>query len=207
MLDPSLSSRVRFILSIGGYYDLPRTLIYLTTGHYEIPGVSLAIQPSEYGKWVYALSNASRLENAREREIFSRLAQRKLENLEARVEDLLARLSPEGNQLYEFITNTDPARSPVLLSRLPPALRAHIVELDLASRDLKHLAARFILVHGFEDNAIPYGESIALAQALPPGSAKLFLLHGLFHVDVVPGVIDGLTMWRAIYALLSERYS
>lgn len=207
MLDPSLSSRVRFILSIGGYYDLPRMLTYHTTGHYEVPGVSRTIQPSEYGKWLYALSTASRLENAREREIFSRLAQRKLENLEAPVEDLLAQLNPEGNQFYEFITNTDPARSPHLLSQLPPALRAHILDLNLASHDLTGLAARFILIHGFEDNTIPYGESVALAQALPPDKAKLFLLHGLFHVDVAPGVIDGLMMWRAIYALLSERYS
>lgn len=207
MLDPSLSSRVRFILSIGGYYDLPRTLTYLTTGHYDVPGVSLRRQPSEYGKWVYVLSNASQLKNAREREIFRVLAQRKLANSEAGVEDLLPQLGPQGNRLYEFITNTDPARNPVLLNQLPSALRTHIIELDLASRDLTPLVARFILVHGFEDNTIPYGESIALAQALPPGRAKLYLLHGLFHVDVAPGIMDGFTMWRAIYALLSERYS
>jgi hypothetical protein len=207
MLDPSLCRRVQFILSIGGYYDLPRTLNYLITGHYEAQGISVKVQPSEYGKWVYVLSSASLLENAREREIFRRLAERKLATPEAGVEDLRSKLGPEGDRLYQFITNTDPARSPVLLSQLPPALRTHITALDLASYDFAPLAARFILVHGFEDDTIPYGESIALARALPPGKAKLYLLHGLFHVNVAPSVMDVLTMWCAIYALLSERYS
>ncbi len=168
--------------------------------------MSLNDHPYEYGKWVYALSNASRLEDPREREVFSTLARRKLEDPKAPVDDLLAALGPAGRQIYAFITNTDPSRSPVLMSKLPPRLHAHISELNLAARNLRDVDTRFILVHGFEDTTIPYGESIALAQALPPHKANLFLLHGLVHVDVDPGIMDGLKMWRAIYTLLSERY-
>jgi hypothetical protein len=206
VLEPSLANRVRFFLSIGGYYDLPRLLTYFTTGHYQAHGVSLKAHPHEDGKWIYALSNASRLEDPREREVVSTLASRKLEDPEAPVDDLLAALGPAGRQIYAFITNTDPGRSPVLMSKLPPRVYAHVSELNLAARDLRDVDARFILVHGFEDTTIPYGESIALAQALPPHKVRLFLLHGLVHVDVDPGIMDGLKMWRAIYTLLSERY-
>ena len=206
VLEPSLANRVRFFLSIGGYYDLPRLLTYFTTGHYQAHGVSLNDHPYEYGKWVYALSNASRLEDPREREVFSTLASRKLEDQKAPVDDLLTALGPAGRQIYAFITNTDPSRSPVLMSKLPPRVYVHVGALNLAAHDLNDLGTRFILVHGFEDATIPYGESIALAQALPPHKAHLFLLHGLVHVDVDPGIMDGLKMWRAIYTLLSERY-
>ncbi|MGH3086309.1 MAG: hypothetical protein ACRDSJ_03185 [Rubrobacteraceae bacterium] len=53
---------------------------------------------------------------------------------------------------------------------------------------------------------IPYVESMALAAALPAGQSQIFLPRGLVHVDVAPDAMDGVRMWSAIYALLSERY-
>ncbi|MGH8532560.1 MAG: alpha/beta hydrolase [Gammaproteobacteria bacterium] len=206
LLDSSLSRRVRFLISVGGYFDLPRVLTYFTTGHYDAYGLSLRNKPHEYGKWVYALSNASRLENARERYLLGTLARRKLVDPEAEVNDLLASLSTEGRQVYDFIVNRDPARSAHLLSRFPPALRMDVERLNLAARDLSRLETRFILVHGLDDPMIPYVESVALAAALPEGQSQTFLPRGLVHVNVAPDAMDGVRMWRAIYALLSERY-
>ena len=206
MLDRSVSKLVRFILAIGGYYDLPRTLTYLTTGHYDAHGISLRNQPNEYGKWIYALSNATRIEDAQEREIFNVLAHRKLQNPKDPVDDLVSSLGPKARRIYKFIDNKNPALSLALMDALPAAQRDHIAQLNLAAHDLKRLKTRFILVHGLDDPTIPYGESIALASALAPGQSRLFLLRGLVHVDVAPEVMDGFRMWSAIYALLSERY-
>ncbi|MGH8508616.1 MAG: alpha/beta hydrolase [Gammaproteobacteria bacterium] len=206
LLDSSLSRQVRFLISVGGYFDLPRVLTYFTTGRYDAYGLSLRNKPHEYGKWVYALSNASRLEDARERYLLGKLARRKLENPEAEVNDLLASLSTEGRQVYDFIVNRDPTRSARLLSRFPPALRTDVERLNLAARDLSRLKTRFILVHGLDDSMIPYVESVALAAALPAGQSRIFLPRGLVHVDVTPDAMDGVRMWSAIYALLSERY-
>lgn len=205
LLDPELSERVRFVVSIGGYYDLPRTLSYLTTGHYDAHGVSMLRAPRDYGKWVYAISNASQLRDVGERKAFTELAFRKLENPKADVSDLLVALSPEGRKIYDFIVNTDPARSLDLLARFPPSLHDDVVRLNLAAHDLTTVKARFVLVHGKDDDLIPYGESIAMAEALPSKQSRLYLLRGLMHVDVAPGVIDGLRLWRAVYAVLSER--
>ncbi|MGH8516989.1 MAG: alpha/beta hydrolase, partial [Panacagrimonas sp.] len=206
LLDPSLSRRVRFLISVGGYFDLPRVLTYFTTGHYDAYGLSLRNKPHEYGKWVYALSNASRLENARERDLLGTLARRKLVNPEAEVNDLLASLTTDGRQVYDFIVNRDPTRTVHLLSLFPPALRTDVERLNLAARDLSGIETRFILVHGLDDAMIPYVESVALAAALPAGQSQIFLPRGLVHVDVAPDAMDGVHMWRAIYALLSERY-
>ncbi len=52
---------------------------------------------------------------------------------------------------------------------------------------------------------IPYPQSIALAKALPKGRTKLFLVRGLVHVDVAPGLPDRWRLWRAIRALLTAR--
>lgn len=205
--DPSLSHRVQFFVSIGGYHDLPRTLAYLTTGHYDAFGVSLKRPPNDHGKWAYALSNAGRLNTVKDRRLFSAMARRKLGDPQARVDDLLAKLGPEAVRIYDFVTNEDPSRSRAYLERLPPAQRADLAALNLASRDLRGLKLRFILVHGLDDPVIPYGESLALASALAPGRAETFLVRGLLHVDVAPDLMDGFQMWRAIYTLLSERHA
>jgi hypothetical protein len=202
---PPLSSTVRFVVSIGGYHDLPRTLAYLTTGHYAAHGVSLKAPPKEYGRWVYALSNAARIEDPTERQVFESLAWRKLRDPGADVRAELARCGPAGEKIYRFVANEDPARSETLLRDLPEALRADLRALDLASQDLGAIQAPFILVHGIDDDMIPYGESIGLASALAPGQARLFLLEGFHHVDIAPQFADGWRMWRAVDALLRER--
>ncbi len=204
-LDPSFANRVHFFVSVGGYYDLARTLIYLTTGYYNAEGITVRRAPQEYGKWIYALSNAARLEDPAERAAFTALALKKLEDPAADVSGEVTLLGESGRKIYDFITNTDPARSRDLLERLPSTLRADVTRLSLATHDLSRLSARFILVHGTDDQLIPYGESIALSKALPRGQVRLFVLKGIRHVDVAPAMLDGLRLWQAFYALLSER--
>jgi hypothetical protein len=163
--------------------------------------------PSEYGKWIYALSNAARIENGRERLAFETLARRKLREPQADVSEQLADCGPVGRQVYAFIVNTEPDRSGVLLQGLPARLTADVAALDLASHDLAGMAAQVILVHGRDDDMIPYGESIGLASALAPGHAQLFLLAGFHHVETGARFADGLGMWRAVFALLGQRDS
>lgn len=206
VLDSALSHRVRFLVSIGAYYDLPRTLKYLTTGHYDALGISIENTPNQHGKWAYALSNAGRLEEFQDRRLFATLARRKLEDPGASVDHLLGRLGPEARKIYDFVANEDPDRSHGLLMQLPQTQRSDIAALNLAAHDLKGLKLRFILVHGLDDSIIPYGESLALAEGLAGGRAETFLLQGLLHVDVAPELMDSLRMWRAVYALLSERH-
>ena len=206
-LDPAVNGHVRFLLLVGGYYDLVRTLTYLTTGWFEAAGERHYREPNAYGRWVYALTNAQRLEDPEDQAALTALAHRKLDDPGAPVGDLLAKLSRQGRSVYEFITNTDPGRVAALIQQLPPAVRSDIEALDLASHDLASLKARFILVHGLDDDIIPYTESVALARSLPRGQAQLYLLKGLRHVDTgVRGLPDAWRMWRALQAVLAQRH-
>jgi pimeloyl-ACP methyl ester carboxylesterase len=194
-----------FLMLVGGFHDLPRTLTFLTTGYFEVDGEPRQREPDTYGKWVYALSNAGRLPDPADRTALAALARRKLDDPEAAIADLLAALGPAGRAVYDFIDNRDPARVPRLLAALPAGVRADIEALDLAARDLSGLRADFILVHGLDDDIIPYTESISLANALPQGRSSLFLLEGLHHVDRELRGLDAWRMWRALQALLSQR--
>ena len=204
-LDPDAAPLVDFLLLVGGYHDLPRTLTFLTTGYFEVNGEPRRRPPDSYGKWVYALANAGRLEDAGDRAALQAIARQKLRDPQADVAALRAKLAPAGAAVYAFITNEDPARVPALLAGLPEPVRADIEALDLARRDLAAVSADFILVHGYDDDIIPYTESLSLHQALPAGRSQLFLLEGLHHVDREVGGADAWRMWRALQALLSQR--
>lgn len=204
-LDPRLAERVRFIMAVGGYYDLREVLTFFTTGYYLEEGRRRYMEPNSYGKWIFVQSNIARLSDPRDRSVFQRLAEMKLADLDAPVGDLPDRLTPEGRSLYDFIQNRDPDRAQGLLDRLPETIRREIRLLDPARHDLSGLRTRFILVHGYDDDIIPYTQSVALAENLPKGNARLYLVHGLKHVDLEPRLIDKLRLWRAIVLLLSEK--
>lgn len=205
VLDTEAGGSVDFLLLVGGYHDLPRTLTFMTTGYFEVDGQPRRRQPDSYGKWVYALANAGRLPDRADRETLTTIAKRKMQDPEADVDALARRLGRAGSAVYAFITNTDPAEVPELLGRLPKPVRADVAALNLADRDLSSMSREFILVHGYDDAVIPYTESLSLARALPPGHWRLFLLKGLHHVDREASGADAWHMWRALQAVLEQR--
>lgn len=204
-LDSAVRNKVCFVMGVGGYYDLPQVLIYATTGYFLDQGRWRYLPPNEYGKWFFVMSNVHRLSKSSDRKLLRQIAVRKMQNVDADIADLADRLGPEGRFVLAFIINRDPYRAKSLVSNLPGAIRDEIAALDLATKNLSLLNARLILVHGVDDNIVPYPQSVALAASVPPGQATLFLAKGLFHVDLEGWFVDGWHLWRAVTALLGER--
>lgn len=204
-LEPGIAAKVQFVMAVGGYYDLKSVLTFFTTGYFRAGERWRHMEPNSYGKWLFVRSNIGRLKDPGDRELFREAVRRKLIDDKAGIADLESRLTPEGRNLLDFIDNRDPARAPTLMGRLAEPIRRDIALLDVASRDLSRLKARLILVHGYEDDIIPYTESVALASKTPPGQASLYLVHGLMHVDLEPGMKDKFRLWRAMSELLGQR--
>jgi pimeloyl-ACP methyl ester carboxylesterase len=207
-LEPDVREELGFILAIGGYHDIEGVVTFFTTGHFrEAPGQAWQRrEPNAYGRWVFVRVNAPRVADARDRVLLASMAERKLRDLAAPVDDLAAKLGREGGSFHALLENRDPEAVPSLIASLPPAIRNDMAALDLARRDLTPLRANVILIHGRDDAIIPYTESAALAAALPEGQASLCLVDNLAHVDLGPGgLLDGLRLWRATYRILAER--
>ena len=204
-LDPAIRERVDFVLGVGGYYDLEQVITFFTTGYFQKEGEWHYLEPNRYGKWVFVFSNAEHLSDPRDWSAFRAMAERRLNDPHARIEDLSRRLTPEGRALLALLENRDRVSTPALIDGLPAAIRADMEALNLANQDLSRLRARLILLHGTDDAIIPYTESMALAAAVPPKRAELFLIDGLAHVDMQPFRLDRRAMWRAIKALLAQR--
>ncbi len=205
--EPDTRAQVRFVAAVGGYYDLEAVITFFTTGYFrERPDEPWRrLEPNVYGKWVFLRSNSDFVGALRDRRLLNEIAARKMRRLDADVSDLAAALGPEGRAVYALLVNTERERVPKLIATLPPRVRAELEALDLKRLDVERVDARLLLVHGRDDAIIPYGESVALAEAMGE-DAELFLVDNLAHVDLGPGGLgDQITIWWAVYRLLEER--
>jgi len=216
-LEPDIRARVRFLVALGGYHDLPRTMSYFTTGWYKNEDRWHYLQPDDTGRMVLAYASLDYLPAGRDGELFDTMVSLRERDPAADLTPLAAQLSPAGQNVYALAMNTDPARFEALLAVLPEAMRADLERLDLARYDLAPLKARLLLVHGRNDNLIPWPESLSLAAAAPEGQARMFLIHRVLgHVDLsfsdmlswrfwTQDLPDLWRLWRVIDLLLAER--
>ncbi len=213
-LEPDIRERVGFLLGVGGYHDLQRTVVFFTTGYYRMEETVSGsgqtprwrhMEPNPYAKWIFALSNAELLPDPADRDIFQKIARNMLREPDLDVAQDVARMGPEGQALYQLLTNTNPERVPTLLDQQAAPIRAQLAALNPAQHDLSRLKARVILLHGRSDDMIPYTESISLARALPAEQVRLFIIDGLAHVDIRPKRSDIPILMQAVEALLSQR--
>ena len=207
-LTPPARDHLRFLVGVGGYHDLEAVIAFFTTDRYrEAPGAPWKARPANaYGKWVFVRSNAGRLQDGRDRVLLTGMAARKLNDLSAGIDDILPKLGPEGRAVHALLANRNPDAVPALIAGLPEAIRDEIAALDLKTRDLAALEAEVILLHGRDDPIIPESESQALAAALPPGRAHLYLPESLAHADFqASGAGDATILLPAAYRLLRLR--
>ncbi len=202
---PELRERIDFVLAVGGYYDLRQTLHYMTTGTFIHDGLQYQLKPNEYGKWVFVLSNLDKIAAPRQRELMRRIATERSNSSSPLSTKLVTQLQGEALAIYQYIDNHELERAPLLIQRLPSTLREEVERLDLANSDLTSLRASLLLVHGRDDNIIPYVQSIALHRRLPPKQSRLYLLNNWAHVEPGGKVVDSWQMFLALNRLLELR--
>jgi len=216
-LEPDIREKVRFVAGVGGYHDLMRTMRFFTTGWFEHEGRWSYLLPDDSGKMVLLYSSLGYLPEGDDHAVFDRMVELRLRDPRADLAEPAARLSAEARTVYALAVNNDPARFPELFARLPEAMRADLTRLNLARHDLKALKARLLLVHGRDDNLIPFPESLALAAAAPEGRADVFLIRRVLgHVELSfshlqswrfwsQDLPDLWRLWRAVDWLLAQR--
>ena len=216
-LQADVRTQVRFILGVGGYHDIGAVVRFFTTGYFQHQGQWFHLRPDPYGQWVFVNSSLPYLRSPVDKQILQSMVRLRLQNPRADLAPLATQLGPEGRALYALLSNRDPNQTPALLRALPIPLQAALSGMSLVDKPLQDLRARLILVHGMDDNLVPYPESIALTRAVPPGQARLYLIHRvLIHVefDQAPwtswrfwreDLPDYWRLFRAVHALLGEQ--
>lgn len=212
-LEPDVAPHLDLLVGIGGYYDMMAVITFMTTGAWRAAdgtgstGPWRRGAPSPYGRWYFLAGNADRLDDPRDRALLRAIADRRLANPAAVIDDLTLRLGPEGRAVLALLEADDPDRVPALVAALPAPMRREIAALSLAERSLSAFPGRALLIHGRSDPVIPASESQRLAAALPASAARLTLVDRLDHVDFRerPTLSDRLQLLDAAQYLLLIR--
>lgn len=207
-LEDDIADRVGFVFVLGGYFDLDSVLTYIVTARFrESPDSPWQIGgPNNYGSWLFIRANAARLDDPADRRQLQLIADRRLGNPMAPVDDLMAGCGPDCASVMALLGEVDPDRVPDRVAALPDGLRTDFQALTLKDKPLDRLKGRAILLHGRDDAIVPYTESLALARRLGVERAELHLARRLAHVDFDPeGLSDGVAVWRAGLSLLRQR--
>jgi pimeloyl-ACP methyl ester carboxylesterase len=97
----------------------------------------------------------------------------------------------------------DPARAAAMLQAPPPRVAELLARLS-PERVAREIRARLVLVHGVDDRAVPYTESLRMAAARPERT-RVVLVHLVEHVEGTR-VAAGLTAARELGALVLAVY-
>ncbi len=207
-LQDDLTSRVAFLVSVGGYHDITSAIRFITTGAFRPLDGSREFrrEPNRYGRWAFLQANAGRLDDAADAALLREIAQRRFRDADADIGTLSAALGPQGQAVLAVVDNRDPDAVTALIAALPEGVRREIDGLNLALYDLSKLGGHIILVHGRGDSMVPYSESQSLASSASGARVSLFLMDDIGHVEFnAVSLKNAWAMWQAIVALLSER--
>ena len=205
--DPRIAQRVRFCFMLGSYYDLRSIVTYATTGYYLEGGEWVYMEPRHTGKWAFLRNSLELVEDDTDRRLLTRIANSKLEDERCDVSASADSLGVEGAKLYELMTNEDPAAAAGIIDGLSPRVLEYFDALSLPG-NIENVTARLIIVHGRDDNLMPYTESILLAENAPPGATvQLRILESFQHVDLEFSWEGGPAGWCATLAEVGRVYS
>ncbi|HEV8311060.1 MAG TPA: hypothetical protein VGW35_25640 [Methylomirabilota bacterium] len=194
--EPAAAPRVRLVVSLGGYADARELVRYFTTGVYAYQGRSgrAGFDPTLARAFI-----ALNLDLVRDP------TDRALVEAALAGQPLPPSAGPEARAVVALLDNRDPARVDGLLAALPAETQALLDALSPA-RYVRRVAARLVLVHGRDDPAIPYTESLRLMAAADPARTRLILVDLVAHVEGRPPAWrqawELAKLWTVVYELL-----
>ena len=209
--DPRIRDKVGVVATFGGYYDLRNVMFFALTGAYEYGGHRGYVRPDGALRWMFAYKNLDLLRSSADRDTLRKVIEKRNRYETVEADGLAKSLGPEGGALHAFLMNTEQGRFAPLYENLPLTVRERVYQLSPA-RAVDYITASFIIVHGTDDYAVPYTESMRLADAVnDKNRVHLALLPRFMHIEPVEPsaedwfkryVLGGWRLFAAIYELL-----
>jgi pimeloyl-ACP methyl ester carboxylesterase len=173
--DQETQRRVRFIATVGTYFDLGHLLQGVTTGTVPYRGANIDWETVPDARLLVAEQLASFIGGPSGKALLQAWKSR----------DPLS-LDPGTRSVYEMLDNRDPQRVPELLEHLPSEIRELLRSLS-PSAAIDRISVPVIALHSGRDRAAPPTESRLLVEAVRTRTeAALFEVQILEHVSPQP---------------------
>jgi hypothetical protein len=211
--DPRIRDKVSVVTTFGGYYDLRTVMSFALTGANEYGGLRGYARPEAPLRWMVAYRNLDLLRSSGDREKLRKIIESRNQYDRASAESLARSLGPEGRAINAFLVNTRAERFAPLYENLPLPVREYVYQLSPA-RAIHYITASFIIIHGIDDQFVPYTESVKLADAVgDKNRVCLALLPQFVRSETIEPsagdryqryVLGGWRLFMATYELLEK---
>ncbi|MGH2674485.1 MAG: hypothetical protein ACRDKA_06665, partial [Actinomycetota bacterium] len=168
--DPRVRGRVAQVAVFGAYWDLVGVIQAVTTGVSIVKGAEVRWEGHPLAHRILEHHAVELVPEG------SRTALRA--TLDGRGDP--AALGPEARAMYDLLSNRDPARVDDLAAGLAPEAR-EVLERFSPSSVAGAVDLPVVAMHSTDDPAVPYGEALRLAGALP--EARVTTVRSFRHVD------------------------
>jgi len=200
--------KIHFLVSVGGYCDLSRTIDFGLTGFHPDRKQIASQPPQDWIRMIFVFNFSEKLIPPADRKLLHEILLLRLNIREEKAKEMESGLSREGKQLLSFILNGIPESE---FERFRDVLRGHADFFRNLSPEPLLSALdpdlHIILLHGKTDDLIPYEETLELRRRLSGHPhVHTCVTSSLTHVDV-KGAEDLLGAFRLflwVRTLLSE---
>ena len=181
---PSLDGHLHGVVGFGGYADLSRTIRFFFTGEHEWRGERYRSSPDPYGRWIVGANYLTKVPGYEDTgevaralwRLAARAGEEQVPSLDPRYDELKAKLrdslSREQKRVFDLFappTREEPPEGPEI-EALIRALADVVSKASPLLRPEPHLAGVRVpvrLVHGRDDELIPFTETLRLRAAFP----------------------------------------
>jgi len=170
--------------SFGGYADLTRVIVYVTTGGHAFQGDRYVQRQESYNRWKLLALLVGFVQDEQDRRWLDEIGRRKLADPGEDTGPIAERLGREGRAVLALVVNRREDAVAGLLTELSPEARDALRRLSPLTA-VPRIRARLLLAHGTADESIPFTESLRLA-AVAGGRARLTLFRAFHHTGPQP---------------------
>ena len=180
-LDPRMNGLPSKVLSYGSYFDLEKTLKFVLTGECSHGGCSYSFDPHEWGSIVFFHNYLENIDgDFNSKAIHSYFLT--LVKEDEKADENYAALSEEDRSFIDLITK-DREKSLETALTVLSKLRSTVESLS-PRYFTANINFPLYLVHGTEDNMIPFTETVAFSETLEEQGAEVHtFISGLYSHD------------------------
>jgi len=200
--DPRIRDRVRLVNSFGAYYDPFSVLHAVASARVHYDGIDAEWTHHPWSVHVFAEQLVATMPPGDERDYLTAV----LDDAEA-AGPPTAPLSPLGQLLYGLVAVGEPVDGDALLAVLPAETRDVFAGVSPAAR-VGDLRATMYVMHDVGDTLIPYTESRALMDHLPPDLPREYVEFHIFQhvtprspVELVGFLPELVALYRHLYTV------
>ena len=177
-----LTSPPHSILTYGTFYDVKKSMDYLIHGTINIKGKDVVIQPHEWGLIVFMHNFLHTVDVGFDTTDLEKILELRIQDKE--VDKELEKLSVIDRKLADDILNSTISNQVSKIIDIIFKEKLDILEGISPKNWCEDIKTKVYVMHGANDNMVPYTQSLDLANHLP--NSELFISYLYEHNEIAP---------------------